>query len=89
MRRTSLTLALLATTALSLAPIISACDNTPEQPKTETVNQEEILFKNVDECKASGSFDADQCEALAKDAAEEHAKTAPKFDTREACEAQY
>jgi uncharacterized protein YgiB involved in biofilm formation len=84
-RRTSLTIALLASTALSLG----ACDNTPEQPKTETVNQEEILFKNVDECKAGGQFDADQCEALAKNAQEEHAKTAPKFNSREACEAEY
>jgi uncharacterized protein YgiB involved in biofilm formation len=81
----SLTYALLASTAL----LLGACDQTPEQPKTETVSQEEILFKNVDECKAAGQFDADQCEALAKDAREEHAKTAPKFDSREACEAQY
>lgn len=84
-QRTSLMIALLASTALSLG----ACDNTPEQPKTETVTQEEILFKNVDECKAGGQFDADQCEALSKNAQEEHAKTAPKFNSREACEAEY
>ncbi|MBI1682950.1 DUF1190 domain-containing protein [Caulobacter hibisci] len=46
-------------------------------------------FANLDECKASGDFTADQCKTAYDEAQKASAENAPKFSDQQSCEERY
>jgi uncharacterized protein YgiB involved in biofilm formation len=74
-RSGAIRLVLMGTAALSLA----ACDE-----KVPTG-----VFETVDQCSVSGHYSSDQCNAAFAEAQTEHARTAPRFESRAACEEQF
>ncbi|MFT4252358.1 MAG: DUF1190 domain-containing protein [Caulobacter sp.] len=46
-------------------------------------------FANLDECKASGDFTADQCQTAYDEAQKASAENAPKFSDQQSCEERY
>lgn len=74
--RTSLGLALLASTALTLG----GCEQKPEQ-------SEQPIFRSVEECRST--FDMAACDTMLREAQAEHERTSPKFDSLAACENEF
>lgn len=72
--RKSLALGTIAAAGLTVA----ACDNAPSDQ----------VFKSISDCNKAG-FSAFVCEKEYNEARARHAKTAPKFNTSDACEKQF
>ncbi|WP_304164786.1 DUF1190 domain-containing protein [Phenylobacterium aquaticum] len=86
-RSRSLTLtSLMAGAAVS----VSACDDTPAATQWgDPPAAEARTFANLDECKASGDFTAQQCETTLAEAQKDSAETAPRFANQQSCEERY
>ncbi|MFC3581409.1 DUF1190 domain-containing protein [Sphingomonas hylomeconis] len=70
---------LMAGTGLSL----TACDGPVDKPV------DALSYTSVAECRTAGKIPADQCEAAYAQAQKANAQNAPRFDTQQACEAQF
>ena len=74
-RSSTLTLALMSATALTLA----ACDN----------SEQAAIFENVEQCSSQDGFDTLSCETNLQLAQEEHIRAAPKYSSFADCEADF
>ena len=93
-RKRSTTVALTAMGALSL----SACDDAPQQPIVDEVEQSRLQFgegvdalsyNSVGECTAAGQIPASACEEASAAATRQNAAGAPRFDAMDVCEEQH
>jgi uncharacterized protein YgiB involved in biofilm formation len=67
---------------MAVAPIaLTACDDSSKKPTPVG------SFHTETECRASGQFSDDQCQAAIRTAAEQHESRAPRYQSREECEA--
>jgi uncharacterized protein YgiB involved in biofilm formation len=78
MRRSkSIALLLMATAPFAL----TACDDSAKKPTPVG------SFHSETECRATGQFSDEQCQAAIRTAAEQHESRAPRYQSREECEA--
>lgn len=93
-RKRSTTVALTAMGALSL----TACDDAPQQPIVDEVEQSRLQFgegvdalayNSVAECTAAGQIPASACEEASAASVRQNAAGAPRFDAMDVCEDQH
>lgn len=68
---------------------ITACDNAPPAVQWNDAPVEVQAFANPAECKAAGTYTAEQCDASYAQAEKASAENAPKFSDQKSCEQQY
>lgn len=86
----------LTTLMAGAAVSVSACDNSPavtqwgDPPTAESGRTVEArTFASLDDCKASGDFTAQQCEATLAEAQKDSEANAPRFANQQSCEERY
>jgi len=93
-RKRSTTVALTAMGALSL----TACDDLPNQPQVDEVEQSRLQFgegvdalsyNSIGECTAAGQIPASACEEASAASIKQNAAGAPRFDAMDVCEDQH
>lgn len=77
-RSRNIKLALMATSALAL----TACEEPEPQVSAD-------LYRTVEQCVSGGKFTKEYCETSFKEAQEQHAKSAPRYDSKALCEEQF
>jgi uncharacterized protein YgiB involved in biofilm formation len=66
---------------MSAVPVLlTACGDSGQQP---------VIYQSVDNCVQAGELSYSECKQHFDEALAEHQKTAPRFDTKEACSAEW
>lgn len=96
-RKRSRSVALTTATAMS-ALSLTACDDLPQQPVVDEVEQsraqfgegvDALAYKSVAECTIAGQIPASACEEAQAAATKQNLAGAPRFDAMDVCEEQH
>ena len=75
---------------MGLSPLVlAACNSGTQHNANLGVAGEERLFRNAEDCTASGEHNARDCQAAFETASAEHAASAPRYATQQECAAQH